>query len=464
MRGASLTTRLTLLFGSVSLVVLLGLGALITSTLEKHFVDQDRALLAGKVMLVHHLIERVDSRARLPAMVDELREAFIGHSDMEVLVRAPNGQILMGLDLPPLPLAILAVSQEIADAAPFEWEVGNRRLRGLAVLIKTRIADAPPMLVAVAIDMSAHVNFMMRFRDTLMAFLIGAALLSSLLGWLAVRRGLAPLRAMRERAAQVTASRLDERLPIDAVPVEFANLAVTLNEMLERLQHAFRRLSAFSSDIAHEFRTPISNLMTQTQVELSQARDSADYRDVLVSNCEEFERLGRMITDMLYLAKAEDGLQLPSRQRFALDREVDEVLDFYDAAAEERDIRLSRSGSGELLGDRSMLRRAISNLVSNALRYSSAGSEISVRIACTPSMLQISVVNEGQTIEPEHLPHLFDRFYRADKARSHKEADGTGLGLAITRAIVVAHGGEVNVTSSNGVTCFSMHFPQPDRA
>ena len=456
----SLTTRLTLFFALVSLVILLGLGAVVASTLEGHFADQEREILKGKVMLVHHLIERVTSRDDLPALATELHDALVGHPDLAILARAPDGEILVETDLVRFPADVLSHPLELKRSTPFTWSDGKRSFRGIAVAIRTRIGGAPPALVAVAVDMSPHAEFMSTFRETLTAFVIGAAMLSGLLGWLAVRRGLAPVRAMRDRAAKVTASRLDERLPVDTVPVEFADLAVTLNEMLERLEHAFQRISEFSSDLAHEFRTPISNLMTQTQVELSQARDSADYREVLVSNCEEFERLGRMISDMLYLAKAEHGLLLPSHENIAVEREVDEVFDFYDAVAEERQVRFSRSGGGELQGDRSMLRRAISNLVSNALRYAQAGSEVSVRIAGGSSTLQISVENEGRTIAPEHLPHLFDRFYRADKARGHKDTDGTGLGLAITKAIVAAHQGVVGVTSCDGITRFTLDFPQ----
>lgn len=264
---------------------------------------------------------------------------------------------------------------------------------------------------------------------------------------------------MKARASAVTASRLDQRLPVESVPIEFADLAYTLNEMLARLEDAFQRLSDFSSDIAHELRTPISNLMTQTQVELSRARDPASYRELLASNGEEFERLARMISDMLFLAKAEHGLTLPSIERIAIEREVEALFDFYDALAEERGVEFQLSGTGELQGDRPMLRRALSNLLSNALRYATAGSCVRVSISTESSVVRVVVENQGPTIDPAHIPHLFDRFYRADKARSHEKTDGTGLGLAITKAIVIAHGGSVAVSSMGRMTSFYLVLP-----
>lgn len=207
-----------------------------------------------------------------------------------------------------------------------------------------------------------------------------AALACGLFGWFVVRRGLAPLRLLKEQASNVTASRLDTRLPETSIPVELTGLVQTLNQMLERLQDAFNRLSNFSSDLAHELRTPVTNLTTQTQVALSQPRDAQAYRETLASNAEEFERLSRMISDMLFLAKADHGLMLPSSETIELKQEIEGLLDFYDALAEERQVTLTVEGQGRITGDRLMLRRAISNLLSNALRHTPSDGRITVRI------------------------------------------------------------------------------------
>ena len=231
-----------------------------------------------------------------------------------------------------------------------------------------------------------------------------AALACGLFGWFVVRRGLAPLRLLKEQASNVTASRLDTRLPETSIPVELTGLVQTLNQMLERLQDAFNRLSNFSSDLAHELRTPVTNLTTQTQVALSQPRDAQAYRETLASNAEEFERLSRMISDMLFLAKADHGLMLPSSETIELKQEIEGLLDFYDALAEERQVTLTVEGQGRITGDRLMLRRAISNLLSNALRHTPSDGRITVRIQSTGARTHLTIENTGQAIAAEDIP------------------------------------------------------------
>lgn len=256
----------------------------------------------------------------------------------------------------------------------------------------------------------------------------------------------------------VTAHKLDQRMPVDAVPVEMADLAQSLNTMLERLETDFSRLLEFSGDLAHELRTPISNLLTQTQVSLAQQRDAAAYREILASNAEEFQRLARMVSDMLFLAKAENGLALPHREAISLEREVQALFDFYDAVADEKGVHLRLSGRANVVGDHLMIRRAISNLLSNAVRHAPAGSAVEVTIAQDEGVTALCVSNAGAPIDVAQLPRLFDRFYRVDKSRAHPESDGTGLGLSITRAIMVAHGGTASVSSGNGRITFCLRF------
>lgn len=228
-----------------------------------------------------------------------------------------------------------------------------------------------------------------------------------------------------------------------------------------RMEEAFNRLSDFSVDLAHELRTPISNLMMQTQVALSHPRTEGEYQETLASNAEEFERLSIMIADMLFIARAEQGLIVPRRQPVNLALEVRNLIDFFDALAEEKGVRLLWKGEGIVSGDALMLRRAIGNLLSNAIRHTPVGGE--VRLILAPDErgegISLTVENTGQPIPPEHLPKLFDRFYRADPSR-HQEGEGTGLGLSIARSILRAHGGDLTVHSlppSPGVTggaCF----------
>jgi two-component system heavy metal sensor histidine kinase CusS len=462
LRGRSITLRLTLLFAAASTAVLLALGLLIGNTVEQHFVEQDMDLMTGKLHLAGHLLEKVHTPAALDALPAQLEDALVGHHDLAIVVRSPAEQTLFATGAADFPSALLARSAVSNPPQPLVWsEPGpsgsHQPRRGISALLSTGIPGWQPVLVAVAVDITHHEHFMDSFRRTLWLFVASAAALAGLLGWAAVRHGLAPLQAIREGAAGVTASRLDYRLALDAVPVELAELAQTLNEMLARLEDSFRRLKDFSSDLAHELRTPISNLMTETQVALTRARNPEEYREVLASNAEEYERLARMIGDMLFLAQADNGLLVPSREPVDLANEVRALFDFFDALAEEKALRLSLTGSGQVAGDRLMLRRALANLISNAIRHTPAGGSIGVRIAASDDEIRLDVENSGEPIPPEHLSRIFDRFYRADPSR-HRSNEGAGLGLAITRSIVQAHGGEISVRATADGVCFSIRL------
>ena len=242
----------------------------------------------------------------------------------------------------------------------------------------------------------------------LVGYVVLATLVAGILGWWAAKKGLAPLRAMRSSAMAITAQRLDERMPSQEFPVEMADLATTLNEMLRRLKGAFDRLSEFSSDLAHELRTPINNLMTQTQVTLSQTRSSKEYQDILASNAEEYQRLARMVADMLFLAKTDHGLILPSTEKISIHEEVLALYDFYEALAEEKQVQLKLAGAAEIFGDRLMLRRAMSNLLSNAIRYTPPGESIVVDIKGDLHGTSVDVLNAGLPIDAQMIPRLFD--------------------------------------------------------
>ncbi len=199
--------------------------------------------------------------------------------------------------------------------------------------------------------------------------------------------------------------------------------------------------------------------MTQTQVVLSKARTADDYRTILESNVEEFERMARMISDMLLLAKAENGLVVPHRETLKLADELVALFDYYDAVAEEKGLQLTRQGDAEVQADRLMLRRALGNLLSNAVRHSAPRTTIRVMVSAAPDEVSIAIENQGDTIAQEHLERLFDRFFRVDPSRQ-RASEGTGLGLAITKSIVVAHGGTISVKSAGGTTTFTVRLPR----
>ncbi|WP_394755155.1 heavy metal sensor histidine kinase [Rhodoferax sp.] len=459
MGRTSITRRLALLFVTASSAVLLALGFVIATSVEKHFEQQDMEVLRGKMELAQHALKTFKSQDDLARISQLLDNSLVGHHGLELIIFGPDHALLFATPEASFPFDMMVAHAAQSPNRPMTWVVGNETYRGIAAESPTGISERSRVVVAVALNIAHHQAFMRSFQQTLWIFVAGAALLTGLLGWVIARRGLAPLRAMREQAQVVTAQQLSHRLQVETVPVELAELAQSLNEMLARLEEAFHRLSDFSSDIAHELRTPVSNLMTQTQVVLSRARDADEYHNILESNAEEFERMARMISDMLLLAKADNGLVVPSRETLHVAAEVLALFDYYDAVAEEKGLHLSVEGDGEVSADRPMLRRALGNLLSNAVRHSTSRTTIRVRVHTDQGAVSIGMENTGDGIAPEYLERVFDRFFRVDPSRQ-RSSEGTGLGLAITQSIVVAHGGTISVASIGKVTTFTIRLPR----
>jgi len=458
MRPKSITFRLTLYFSTASTAVLLVVGTLVGTLVEAHFEEIDLNDLSGKLELVRHTLAKARTPTEVAVVPQNLADALVGHHGLSVAVVGPDRKMLFTSPGAVFPAALLE-SRPPEDsprrAQLVVWRQDGQAYRGVAAAAVTGVAGQPPATVVVAVNIEHHQTFMQAFQKSLWLAIVASIALTALLGWIAARRGLAPVREMADVTQGISANRLGERLLPELVPSELGDLAIAFNAMLARLEDSFRRLSDFSSDLAHELRTPISNLMTQTQVAISKARSAEQYREVLYSNLEEYERLARMIADMLFLAKADNGLIVPSSEPVDLAAETRELFGFYEAFAEEQGVGLVLAGDGAVRGDRLMMRRALSNLLSNAIRHTPRGGSVKVLIDQRASgETRLNVENPGEAIEPAHLPRLFDRFYRVDPSRQ-KAGEGAGLGLAITKSIVEAH----KAFSSNGSTRFAITFP-----
>jgi two-component system, OmpR family, heavy metal sensor histidine kinase CusS len=460
MKRISLTNRLTFLFACTSAAMLLGLGLLISNLVERHFEELDSEVLAGKLELAQSTLAKVQKRADMGTVAQQLNQALIGHSGLALVVRWPDKTTLFassGADFPRMLLERSSV-QDAMRPVLAKSEDGKPYLR-IAASVPMGLTGVPPAIVEVALDSSYHQHFISTFQNALWVIVILAAILSGFLGRMAVRRGLAPLTAIKQEASAITANRLHQRLAVESVPLELEELVQTLNTMLGRLEESFQRLSDFSSDLAHELRTPVSNMLMQTQVTLTKTRSADEYREILYSNEEEFNRLSRMISDMLFLAKADHGLVAPFNDVIDLEQEVCDLFSFFEVLAEGKNVALRLVGKGSVTGDRTLMRRAISNVLSNAIRHTHATKRVDVIINLLNSGdLSVRIENTGDPIAPEHIPRLFDRFYRVDASR-HDSSEGAGLGLAIAKSILALHGGSIHVESGGSMTCFELRLP-----
>src|SRR5260221_1578239 len=319
-----------------------------------------------------------------------------------------------------------------------------------------------PVVLQIAQDRSDDKAFADFFRNLLLAVLVGGAGCSAAVAVLVARRALRPLEQMVGAMKRVQASYLQQRLDRDRWPKELDSMAAAFDEMLARLKESFERLSAFSADLAHELRTPIQNFRGEAEVALTRTRTAEEYREVIELSVEEYQRRASIIDNLLIVDRADNARTPLNHLTFKIGPEIDTILDFYDAAAREQNVALHRQGDSDLYADATLVRRALSNLVSNALQHTSAGGQVQLAVKPANGNVEIQARDTGCGIGPEHLPRIFNRFYRADAARS-SNSGGVGLGLAIVKSIMDLHGGSVIAGSKPGEgTMITLRFIQPE--
>lgn len=292
----------------------------------------------------------------------------------------------------------------------------------------------------------------------LISLAIVGVLLASALGYWVARIGLKPLIKLSQEAQRLAPPLRAGRLRLSPLPPELEQFVESFNSTLERVELAYSRLESFNADVAHELRSPLTNLIGQTQVALTRGRSAEHYFEVLQSNLEELERLRSIINDMLFLASADQGNKATKLTSTSLADEVATTLDYLDFILEDAQVEVQVSGDAQVQIEVAHLRRALINLLSNAVQHTEPGQVIEVRIEVEEHQVSIGVANPGSPIASEHLPRLFERFYRVDVSRSNS-GNNHGLGLAIVKAIALMHGGDVFVRSDRGMNTFGIHLP-----
>ena len=461
LKPRSLRIRLTLLFAMVMLAALGALGLLLDYSLSSQLREHVRLELAGKIALIRNLLASAARGEDLAGERARLSDALVGHPGLHVNILDRTGAPLIDLPAFPWP-APLVVAAARGDEVERTARLDGRRYR-LVLAPVARGEGSERVVMALAYDMAEGDQILYRVRLTILLACLVGSVVAGALGYLAADRGLLPVRRLAQAAARIGAESLDvkaedlkEHLDIEAVPLELRELAESFNAMLWRLAESFRRLSAFSSDLAHELRTPLSNLMLQAQVALDKPRSAQELRSALESGLEELYRLSRMVNDMLFLAKADHRQIVLRYERVALDGEARKVLDFFEGLAADSDIRLVYRGAAEAMADRGMMRRMLANLLSNAVRHAAKGSQVDVALGTDGRRASIAVINQGPALSAADCERIFDRFYRVEPARGSECA---GLGLSIVKSIASLHGGTVQASSASGRTTFLVVLP-----
>lgn len=459
---SSITLRLSLLFALLLVATLAGVGAYLFHSLEERMVQRNAAELAGKVELVRYILSGLRDQNEVLSSREQLTHVVVGHPSLYLAVLEEAGRVLFASsDLrPPQALLRSVAGTGAAPQAISLWRPRpDLRYRAVAVWADLAPGSGSRVLVVLGLDTREQHMLLSDYRRTLIIALLVAGSLTALMGVVVTRHGLRPLRDIVAAAHRISANALSARLDAERAPAEVKQLAHAFNAMLARLEDSFTRLAAFSSDLAHELRTPVNNLMGQTQVALTRPRAMDEYRRVLESNLEELDRLSRIITNMLFLARADHAQIALKPEALDLHAELDKVAEFYEAHAEEHGVRIDRAGGGRMTADRMLVQRAIGNILSNAIRHTPPGGEIKARVARAAGFVTLSVSNPGPGIPVERLPWVFDRFHRLDRTGDNLH-DGAGLGLAIVKSVMQLHGGHVTVESvPGGDTTFTLHFP-----
>lgn len=466
MRGTrhSITARLSLAFGAVSVLLSSGIGIYLYGALDDQLMQRHRDELTTKVVLVRHALAQIASSADIAAAIQRSPNTSSAPDRMHLRLFGPDGRVLFASDAFQVPAEYLGRSAPLDDE-PTDFRLwhspaGNRYF---ATSAYGRFGKPlkQQLLISVALDVrEEHDRTLSQFGRRLAFAAAAGAILAVLLGSLLAYHGLRPVRQFAASAALINSKRLHKRLDESTAPAELAQLVEAFNSMLARLEESFRQLEDFSSDLAHELRTPINNLMGQTEVALSGVRTAEEYCKLLQVNLEECNRLSRMISDMLFLANASQQHLSVKREGIDVRTEIEKVLEFYDALLEDKGVQVSLRGKATVSADRILLQRAIINLVSNAVRHTQKGETIGVVVGQeTGGGASIEVNNPGPGIPAEHLPRIFDRLYRIERAREHSQ-ESSGLGLAIVKSIMQLHGGTVTASSEPGdLTRFRLRFP-----
>lgn len=467
-RRWSIQTRLSVLYTLSAFGMLLLATVFLQWALAGNLVKEDSQFLAEKVQILRTLLrDHPDDAAALKQEVQweagtaRSTQYYVRVQDAQghTLLETPNmsGQIRASFPAPP---------SASGDTGPTtEWRSPEGRSYRLMAARAAIASSDGPRILQMALDISHDDALIADYRRKMVVVLLAGILFSAAAGLVTARKGLRPLDEITAAARRVTATQLHERIGLTPWPKELTALAAAFDGMLDRLHESFTRLSQFSADIAHELRTPVNNLMGEAEVALAKPRSPEEYRQALESGLEEYGRLSRMIDGLLFLARAENAQAQVQPVLLDASQELEAVREFYEAEAEEQKVELTCRGTARVKADPMLFRRALSNLVSNALQYTPPGGKIALTARQSEGQCaEVTVTDTGCGIEPRHLTNLFQRFYRADPARSQDRpgrCQGTGLGLAIVKSIMGMHGGTVTLESRPGEgTTVTLKFPQ----
>ncbi|MBK5376611.1 heavy metal sensor histidine kinase [Pseudomonas sp. TH43] len=453
MSSNSIALRLSGMFTLVALLVFLLIGGALYQQVDKGLGLLPEAELDARYSVLESALNRFGTPEHWVKINAKLK--LLGEEDKRIRFWVVSGD--PGYEYGQPDAAIRAFAQGPLGMRDMQLAEHPYPLKVLLTELPAK-DQRPPLRFMIGIDTETFHETQHNLLIALIGLAIVGVLMASALGYWVARIGLKPLIKLSHEAQRLAPPLRAGRLRLSPLPPELEQFVDSFNSTLERVEQAYSRLESFNADVAHELRSPLTNLIGQTQVALTRGRSAEHYFEVLQSNLEELERLRSIINDMLFLASADQGNKATKLTATSMAAEVATTLEYLDFILEDAQVQVRVSGDAQVQIEVAHLRRALINLLSNAVQHTAPGQVIEVRIEVEEHQVSIGVANPGSPIAGEHLPRLFERFYRVDASRSNS-GNNHGLGLAIVKAIALMHGGDVFVRSDRGMNTFGIYLP-----
>lgn len=434
---------------------------LIERSFEKFSIRQNVTELNSVITSIERELTYYSPSDNRDEFIQNLLLILTGHHHLFVYIIDDMGKIVYRTRGPNLAIALTQEEFEriIEDESTSIENIDKSSYRIAASRVTGENGQQFTTIVAVRRDV--QLEFINRLRNGLGLLIVISCVLALIGSIISIYYTQKPINRLIKKIERISLKNLNYRIPTSSVPIKYVSLVKAFNNMLNRMEDVFSRQRNFTADIAHEMRTPITNLTTQTQIVLNNARTTEEYREILYSNLEEYEKMSQMISDMLFLAQADNRQLVPKLIDIDLQNMILMMCDYFEPLTDEKNITLKLEGNcSHIQGDKMMLGRAIGNILSNAIRYTPVNQIITITLSqMSEKRIKIVISNPGEKIDKKHLPHLFERFYRVDESRHRSDSSGTGIGLAIVKSIIETHKGTIYVESDDVSTRFIINLP-----
>ena len=451
LRNLSLTTRLSIAFSVICCIVFFGIGLLSFHNMQHLFAKQRDQNLIARVERIEIFLQDQKS-FQILVQHPRLYENMLGKEDNLLILRSQHQTLI---EINPLKVHI----PDMAESKNITFLNNQSEFATTRLAYKTVFFNQQYYQLIAGTQLDEAQSTLDQYLWKLILYSLLGIVMASLLGrWVGLYL-LKSLNNLIEQTHKIKGTQPHQRIEAKSTTVEVEQLCSAMNDMLEKIQINYDQLARFSEDIAHELRTPLNNLMGQTQIMLMQSRSQQELEQLLYSHLEEYERLSKMIDNMLFIARSEDSDYIIEKENIDLSNLILELVQYFEYLAEDRRMTfiLELEKGIQIYGNADLLKRALSNLIINAIDYGVEGQNIVISTKSTKDHFDIQVLTTNIFIDKQHLDHLFERFYQIDSSR-HSKAKTGGLGLSIVKSIMLLHSGEASAYNNDKGIVFSLKF------